>query len=98
MGDAEETGYRVTADELFAQVGEVVELVRNMDEMGDASDALFALHRTLVLTCHEGIRGTAQAYGNLFAQVDYLCLHRFCFPGASAVIAGSSHGIQKRSP
>lgn len=73
MGDAEETGYRVTADELFAQVGEVVELVRNMDEMGDASDALFALHRTLVLTCHEGIRGTAQAYGNLFAQVDYLC-------------------------
>ena len=61
MGDAEETGYRVTADELFAQVGEVVELVRNMDEMGDASDALFALHRTLVLTCHEGIRGTAQA-------------------------------------
>ena len=30
-------------------------------------------HETLVLACHEGLRGTGQAYGNLFSQVDYLC-------------------------
>lgn len=30
-------------------------------------------HETLVLACHEGLRGSGQAYGNLFSQVDYLC-------------------------
>ena len=30
-------------------------------------------HETLVLACHEGLRGTGQAYGNLFSQVDFLC-------------------------
>ena len=33
-------------------------------------------HETLVLACHEGLRGTGQAYGNLFSQVDYLCRKR----------------------
>lgn len=30
-------------------------------------------HETLALTCHEGLKGTGEAYGNLFAQVDALC-------------------------
>ena len=30
-------------------------------------------HETLVLACHEGLRGSGQAYGNLFSQVDFLC-------------------------
>ena len=30
-------------------------------------------HETLVMACHEGLRGTGQAYGNLFSQVDFLC-------------------------
>lgn len=30
-------------------------------------------HETLVLACHEGIKGSRQAYGNLFSQVDFLC-------------------------
>ncbi len=30
-------------------------------------------HETLVLTCHEGLKGSGQAYGNLFSQVDFLC-------------------------
>lgn len=30
-------------------------------------------HETLVLACYEGLRGSQEAYGNLFAQVSYLC-------------------------
>ena len=30
-------------------------------------------HETLVTACHEGLRSTGQAYGNLFSQVDFLC-------------------------
>lgn len=30
-------------------------------------------HETLVLACHEGLKGSGQAYGNLFSQVDFLC-------------------------
>ena len=31
------------------------------------------MHDTLILCCHEGVKNTKQAFGNLFAQVDYLC-------------------------
>lgn len=31
------------------------------------------LHDALVQTCYEGLRGSGQAYGNLFSQVDFLC-------------------------
>ena len=30
-------------------------------------------HETLVTACHEGLRSTGHAYGNLFSQVDFLC-------------------------
>lgn len=31
------------------------------------------MHDTLVLICHEGVKDTNQSFGNLFAQVDFLC-------------------------
>ena len=31
------------------------------------------MHDTLILCCHEGVKDTKQAFGNLFSQVDYLC-------------------------
>lgn len=31
------------------------------------------MHDTLILCCHEGVKDTQQAFGNLFSQVDYLC-------------------------
>ena len=34
------------------------------------------MHDTLILCCHEGVRDTKQAFGNLFSQVDYLCKAR----------------------
>ena len=75
----ESQSYRVSANDLFAQI----------KEMLDQSSKFFAeqvslrtppstllettIHRLLVLACHEAIRDTNQAYGNLFSQVDYLC-------------------------
>ncbi len=37
--------------------------------------ALRYLHETLVLACAEALRGSRQAFGNVFSQVDYLCKH-----------------------
>ena len=34
------------------------------------------MHDTLILCCHEGVKDTRQAFGNLFSQVDYLCKAR----------------------
>ena len=62
--------YRVSAEELFAQIGELLDLLL---QSGDVFMPQHTLHRVLVITCHEGIRDTNQAYGNLFSQVDYLC-------------------------
>ena len=62
--------YRVSAEELFAQIGEL------LDQFSPDSVLYlpqYTLHKILVITCHEGIRDTNQAYGNLFSQVDYLC-------------------------
>ena len=62
--------YRVSAEELFAQIGELLDLLL---QSGDVFMPQYTLHQVLVITCHEGIRDTNQAYGNLFSQVDYLC-------------------------
>ena len=36
-------------------------------------EAVRYLHQTLVLACAEALKGSGQAFGNLFAQVDFLC-------------------------
>ncbi|MGM9714515.1 MAG: AAA domain-containing protein [Prevotella sp.] len=33
------------------------------------------MHELLVQICHEGLKDTGQGFGNLFAQVDWLCRH-----------------------
>lgn len=55
------------ATELFSRVYEAI-----TTDMPTAA-AYKLLHETLVLTCHEGVSNTQQAYGNLFSQVDFLC-------------------------
>ena len=58
----------ISAEELF---GRIVELMTLPDlEPGTRNKML---HDTLVICCHEGIKDTKQAFGNLFSQVDYLC-------------------------
>lgn len=44
------------------------------------------MHETLVMACHEGVKGTGQSFGNLFAQVDYLCrLHSIAMADRMAI-------------
>lgn len=54
---------------LYSRVLETITIFNNA---GPSSVNKMA-HETLVLACHEGIKGSRLAYGNLFSQVDFLC-------------------------
>ena len=54
---------------LYARIAEIIGLYGSV-KSGTLNKMA---HETLVLACHEGLRGTGQAYGNLFSQVDHLC-------------------------
>ena len=56
----------ISADELFDRVLEII-------QKGKGADVNRMMHETLVLACHEAIKDTKQAFGNLFSQVDFLC-------------------------
>ena len=59
----------MTADDLFTQAL----VIATADDQTPGLNRM--MHETLVLACHEAIKDTNQAFGNLFAQVDYLCKH-----------------------
>lgn len=59
----------ITAEELFARIGDALSATAE-------GVANHILHESLVLCCHEGLRGTRHAFGNLSAQVDFLCRER----------------------
>lgn len=80
--------YKDVNSELFSRV---LELTRLYDT-ADAKSVNKMAHETLVLTCHEGLRDTGQAFGNLFSQVDYLCKrHNVKLPDWIAVQAMRRH-------
>lgn len=56
------------AQELFARILEVIEFPDNRSDMQNR-----LMHETLVLACHEGLKGTRHGFGNLSSQVDSLC-------------------------
>lgn len=56
------------AQELFARILEVIEYPDNRSDMQNR-----LMHETLVLACHEGLKGTRHGFGNLSSQVDSLC-------------------------
>ena len=58
----------ITAEELFGRVGEIIEAQATSPECVNRM-----MHEALVLTCREGLSDNRQAFGNLFAQVDFLC-------------------------
>ena len=58
----------ITAEELFGRVGEIIEAQTTSPECVNRM-----MHEALVLTCREGLSDNRQAFGNLFAQVDFLC-------------------------
>ena len=58
----------ISATELFQRVRELLMLPDLKPETRNKM-----MHDTLILCCHEGVKDTKQAFGNLFSQVDYLC-------------------------
>ena len=62
----------ISATELFLRVRELLML----PDLEPATRNKM-MHDTLILCCHEGVKNTKQAFGNLFAQVDYLCEMKF---------------------
>ena len=61
----------ISATELFQRVRE---LLMRPDLEPQTRNKM--MHDTLILCCHEGVKDTKQAFGNLFSQVDYLCKAR----------------------
>ncbi len=58
----------ISAAELFLRVRELLMLPDLEPQTRNKM-----MHDTLILCCHEGVKDTKQAFGNLFSQVDYLC-------------------------
>ena len=58
----------ISAAELFLRVRELLILPELEPKTRNKM-----MHDTLILCCHEGVKDTKQAFGNLFSQVDYLC-------------------------
>ena len=61
----------ISAAELFQRVRELLMLPELEPKTRNKM-----MHDTLILCCHEGVKDTRQAFGNLFSQVDYLCKAR----------------------
>lgn len=58
----------ISAAELFQRIRELL-MLPNLESKTRNK----MMHDTLILCCHEGVKNTQQAFGNLFSQVDYLC-------------------------
>jgi DNA replication ATP-dependent helicase Dna2 len=63
-----QTEINITSEELFRRIEGILEAKET-----DVLAVNKMMHETLVLACHEGLKGTKQAFGNLFSQVDFLC-------------------------
>ena len=55
------------------KVAEIFERCMELTGVEPSAGTLRYLHETLVLACAEALSGTRQGFGNVFAQVDYLC-------------------------
>ncbi|MBQ9570007.1 MAG: hypothetical protein IJR30_01340, partial [Prevotella sp.] len=73
----EEQKRYISAGELFDQLHALLLVLQQEHDTSApvSKDYLKEVHELLVLTCHEGIRDTSLAFGNLFSQIDYLCNH-----------------------
>lgn len=59
----------MSAAELYTRIQGIAHLLSG----GNSENVNKLVHETLVMLCHEGLRGSGQAFGNLFSQVDFLC-------------------------
>ncbi len=56
-------------------IAELFERCTQLADVAPSGASLRYLHETLVLACAEALRGSRHGFGNVFAQVDYLCKH-----------------------
>ncbi len=68
------------------KVSELFERCVELTGVEPSAGAVRYLHETLVLACAEALRGSRQGFGNVFAQVDYLCKqHGIAMPERIAI-------------
>ena len=58
----------ITAEELFGRITQLLDEAKEAPQKVNST-----MHETLVLACQAGTAGSGQAFGNLFAQLDFLC-------------------------
>ena len=83
------------------KVSELYERCVELTAVEPSAGALRYLHETLVLACAEALRGSRQGFGNVFAQVDYLCKqHGIAMPERIAIqqMRRHSNGAKDAKP
>ena len=83
------------------KVSELFERCVELAGVEPSAGALRYLHETLVLACAEALRGSRQGFGNVFAQVDYLCKqHGITMPERIAIqqMRRHSNGVKESAP
>lgn len=83
----------ITAHELFARIQEIINFSDN-----DFSTQNRLIHDTLVLACHEGLKGTQHGFGNLSSQVDRLCRQHNITPQDTVAIHLMRHHSNSVAP
>uniref|UniRef100_A0AB33JAS6 AAA domain-containing protein n=1 Tax=Prevotella sp. GTC17259 TaxID=3236795 RepID=A0AB33JAS6_9BACT len=81
----------VGPDELFLLVGDILRADGSMPVSK-------MMHDVLVLTCHEALAGTHQSFGNLFAQVDFLCRRHGVSVADTVAIQRMRHDSNRNEP
>ena len=67
-------------------VSELFDRCVELADVAPSRASLRYLHETLVLACAEALRGSRQGFGNVFAQVDFLCKqHGIAMPERIAI-------------
>ena len=82
-------------------VSELFERCVELADVAASRASLRYLHETLVLACAEALRGSRQGFGNVFAQVDYLCKqHGIAMPERIAIqqMRRHSNGTKDAAP
>ena len=83
------------------KVSELFERCVELAGVEPSAGAVRYLHETLVLACAEALRGSRQGFGNVFAQVDFLCKqHGIALPERIAIqqMRRHSNGTKDSKP
>ena len=92
------SAFHLTSDELFDAIQTLAAALPATADAPVAVSVNRELHELLVQVCHEGTRDSQQAFGNLFAQVDYLCrVHHVAVPDRIAIQTLRRHSNRREA-